>query len=653
MRTFADAEARLAETLPGYESRPQQKRFARAVEATLEGQHDHLIAEAGCGTGKSLGYLIPAILTAHNPEHEGVRRIVVSTATKALQDQIAKVDLPFLAEHLGVDFEFAVLKGRSNYFCNNKAQAVADEQPEVAHLLRIVAERGEDEEFSGERDAFGGGIPWQVWQEVAANTDDCSSLGCSSQMPGERQCWAKIAKDRALTASVVVVNHALLMTDVALGHGLILGPYDLVVLDEAHEVEEYAASVLGARFTKRGLQQTVAEGTSLAVTMGDDGRVETIGQDVLSHVETLWSMLSEGRIRPATIAEHAEVWEGLSRALWGFDEAVRALRPEQGTDEVKRHRKVVGRTRNAAERFSSFITAPWDEVVRWVEVVKGRRGEQRSEIHSAPINVGPILAEGLWTEARGILVSATMSVQGRFDFISGRLGLDILKDQTVATLDVGTPFDFTEQARLFVPTTIPAPAGSNRNAWEQLSIQMIHELVSASEGRALLLFTSARQMRMAYESLSPRLPWTCLMQGNGWSNPDLAEEFMADESSVLFATRSFFTGVDFKGNACSLVVMDKLPFPVPTEPMTEARCEAIKARGGSDFGEYTIPTMSLVLQQGFGRLIRHRDDRGVVAILDPRLKTKGYGRQILRSLPPAREVDSVEEVRGFLSPVPA
>lgn len=642
MKTFRDAEARLAETLPGYESRPQQQALAEAVEKAIENGR-HLVGEAGCGTGKSLGYLIPAVLAG--------KRVVVSTATKALQDQVANKDVPFLEENLGVAFTSAVLKGRSNYLCLNKA-LVADpgNVPHLAEFSRLGREAAEKGEVL-DRESFTFEIDWREWAEVAADSEDCQALGCKE----DGICFAQAARKKAADADVVIVNHALYFTDLMVknvsgGAANILGEHEVVIFDEAHECEEYAAGTLGSQFTENGMRQLVTRVRNFAQKIDHETAeaATEAGAEVLGAATLLWEKLKPGRIRQATLVECEDEWVGLGVALRTFATATAAISLEGVAtgnieDAKKQKNQLVRRTIKMAMSFADVVVADFAELVRWVESEKKGR-EERMVIKTSPIHVGPILRDWLFAPEEGgptaILVSATMLVDGKADYLAGRLGLDAYDE-----IDVGTPFDYEAQSALYVPAHLPEPTPANRSQWAALSIQEMYELVQASDGRALLLFTSRSQMTDAYSLLAPRLPYTCLMQGQE-SNKILAERFMEDTHSVLFAVRSFFTGVDFQGEACSLVVMDKLPFPVPTEPITEARCEAIAAAGGNEFMDYTVPVMSLILKQGFGRLIRHREDRGVVAILDPRLLTKRYGKTILRSLPPARRITEQAEVKG-------
>ena len=585
-------------------------------------------------TGKSLATLIPAILSG--------KRTVISTATKALQDQVANKDLPFLAEHLGVEFTHAILKGRSNYLC--KASAY-DPKAESVLTISTIRERLVDPEFHGERDDLGFEIPNSDWLNLTVSGDECP--GKSSCAWGG-DCYAEAAKAKAQASDVVVINHAMLSIDTMLARGdspgVMLGPYEVLIVDEAHELESYARNAWTTRLTQKTFEQLNSNVRTWTYdNTPDDGPEmdDLLGATALA-VGELWSTFEEGRLRHGNVLEHEDQWVGLIQALQLIGERFSSWESRSRDEQqATRWGRIRARIVSTIQRLVDIAIQGDNTLVRWIESEVSRRGQSTLTLKSAPLELGKILNEGLWQHVTPILVSATLEVEGSFAYPAKRVGLE-----GYTSLNVGTPFSFEDQALLYVPTNIPAPDQANRAAWSSMAIAEMRDLVRASKGRALLLFTSVSQMKTAYEALERFLPYQCLMQGQ-LPNKKLAEMFKEDVSSVLFATKSFFTGVDFQGDACSLVIIDKLPFPVPTEPLVSAQTELIEARGGNSFGEYVIPEMSLVLIQGFGRLIRTKSDRGVVAILDPRLAKKGYGKRILRSLPKAPLVSDLSAVEAF------
>jgi len=635
--TFAEAELRLAATLPGYQERPQQQALAKAVEESIA-DGSTLLSEAGCGAGKSLATLIPAILSK--------KRTIFSTATKSLQDQVANKDLPFLQENLGEYFSFALLKGRSNYLCLEAARG-----PEAQRIPGIIdiLDRTEDDEFQGERDDLGMEVSNSDWATLTVSSEECPG---ASMCPWGKECYAERAKERALAADVVVTNHAMLCIEAMLGAsgapGAMLGDFEVLVVDEIHELDGYARNAWTARLTERSFTQICSNIRVWMRQNTDDAEMDGLLGAVSFATKDLWAILAEneGRMRQSDVLRFEDEWVAVIESL----QAVLAHFQDwegKGRDrvEVSRWHRLYRRVENLIARLVDIVLTSDREIVRSVEHETMRRGDGViTVLKSAPVEVGPILNKALWPRATSILVSATVQVDGGFEYPARQLGLTDYR-----SLDAGTPFDFRTQALLYVPRHLPAPDAATREAWASMALVEMRSLVRESEGRALLLFTSIAQMRTAYRALSHMLPYTCLMQGEE-PNKVLARKFSEDVHSVLFATRSFFTGIDIQGESLSLVVIDKLPFAIPTDPLVSAQTELIEARGGNAFSDYIIPEMTLPLVQGFGRLIRTVSDRGVVAILDSRLLTKGYGRRILKSLPPAPLTERFEDVAVFFHP---
>jgi ATP-dependent DNA helicase DinG len=656
--SYAEVEAKMAELIPGYERRLPQVALAELNSQALADGF-HLLAEAGCGTGKSFANLIPSILwtTAGRSADGEPRRVVYATATKALQDQITDRDLPnlqnFFDKHFGIKFNYALLKGRSNYLCINRARSVdPSEVADLGAILRIA----EDLSFGGEKADFeaalGHEIPFGEWAKVRAESDNCSVHSCSQN----KECFAAQARLRASTAHIVVVNHAVLFADLLFFNALI-GEYSAVIFDEAHEAREYARSALGNEFTEGSLRGLLAEARNLvnreysehAQALLEAQRDAVGAQTALfasfDDLPQIKSGQSTARLGQADIVLNQDGWADFILAIQVYAGVLARIAPQLDTMKSKdllpyerRLQILKKRSANLAAKVTDLVLADFDELVRWV-TVEGPRNDRKRVINSCPIDVGPWLRENLWENVTAILTSATLQVSGKFDFIARQLGLDSYRE-----LNVGTPFNFTEQAITFVPN-LPDPS-RERAAFDNAAVNEIRSLVTASNGRALVLFTSIKAMRDAHAALEGLLPFTCLMQGQA-PNKVLAAQFAADTHSVLFATRSFMTGVDFQGETLSLVIIDKLPFPVPTEPLFEAEAEWLERRGGNAFTGLSVPMMSLIMSQAAGRLIRHRSDRGVIAILDPRICSKGYGKRILKTLPPAPLVRDLAAVKGF------
>lgn len=636
------------------EDRPQQDTAAHAIEQAIQDE-TILACQAGTGVGKSIAGLIPAIVSG--------KRVLYSTATKVLQGQIYNKDLPFLAEHLEVPFTYATLKGWSNYLCHAR---LAEQNGPIADVIR--AELAADPGHIADRESFAMDFTNPEWNDLTVTSEDCPG---KNSCPFGSVCKPNEARSLAIGADVLVVNHSLLATDAVVqemsdgGHSLV-GPRDVVIVDEAHELDGFISNVLGEEFTEGGVRNYSTQLVAWSRRAGAEALLADAITDFDAAAGAFFGALVVGRLKHYDIVENSGPFEAL---LDAYRAIVTVLRSEDVLASVRRldgeeFKKVVRAQRDRMVRqaenkitaLTQILLAPDSESIRYVEenkrIFRGREGISK-KLRVTPLSVAPWASENLWPlYATSVLISATILIDGNSKFVADQLGLG---EHT--SLDAGTPFDYKSNALLFVPTNIPEPTPKNKAAWTATSIEMTRDLVMASGGGALLLFTSNAQLKLAWDALvgTRRLPFECRRQGDE-TNSKLMDWFRNEEHGVLFATRSFFTGASFEGETCRLVVIDKLPFPVPTEPMFEARCEEIARRTGdswASFNELTVPMMTLPLQQGFGRLIRTKTDRGVVAILDPRIVSKGYGKKIRRSLPPAKFTSDIADVTRFYQKVPA
>jgi ATP-dependent DNA helicase DinG len=600
---------RLESILPGYEHRPEQLALAAAVAQALEGE-EHLLAQAGTGTGKSLGYLIPALASG--------RRVVVSTATKALQDQLLTKDVPLAAEALGRRVRVALLKGRQNYLCRKRVDA--------AQLNGVGLLAGYDGAFerllpwisttaTGDRAELDEEPPTALWSELAVGPDRCLGRRC----PRVQTCFAESARQQAARADLVIANHALYFADLALREGSdgarVLPEHDAVIFDEAHKLEETAASWLGARVTVGAVRRLTTDAAQAAT----DAKVSLpprAAERVERAVEVLLHAVAppSGRRRlrdlpkePSLVA--IDELERLAQGAWGRGDELDA---------------VARRARGLAQSITACLEPAGPELVVWSEP---------GLLACAPADVSERLADSLWSEGpTAVLVSATLE----FGFVERRLGLEHAE-----RFDAGSPFDFRSQALLYVPRRVAEPR-------EESVADEVEALCRSSRGRALVLTTSYRMLEALASRLRGRLPYTVLVQGDA-PRERLLEGFRTETDSVLVATATFWQGIDVAGESLSLLVMDKLPFASPGDPLTEARCELIAERGGDWFRDYALPVATLQLRQGFGRLVRSHADRGVAAVLDPRIYTRAYGEHLVEALPSCRLVDDRAEVERFFA----
>ncbi len=616
MHAFFGSGGRLAASLPGYEPRAEQAALAQEVADALE-RGQHLLAEAGTGIGKSLAYLIPAL--------ESGKQVVVATATKALQEQLLTKDVPAASAALGRDLDVAVLKGRQNYLCRKSLHTLAlplfrtagdAAQYELLADWMATTETGDRAELSFEPRPT-------LWDEVAVGADRCAGRRC----PFLATCFSEQARARAQEAELVIANHALYFADLAVrartGEAAgVLPEHDAVVFDEAHRLEESAAAWFGGRVSLgslrrllRDVERACREGARALPARALDA-IDRRGGELLAGLDP-----GRGRRRlgPADVEAAATPAAALAAALVQLAEALRG-----GSEELD---QLARRALATVDDLGACLAVEDEDTVSWAE---------QGALAWAPIDVSETLREVLWErEAVCVLLSATLEPR----FLRGRLGLEDARE-----VSLPSPYDYREQALLYVPRAFPEPRSPGYD--ERLADEAI-SLCRLSEGRALVLTTSYARLDALAERLARRVAYPVLVQGEA-PRERLLERFRDEVDSVLVATQTFWQGVDVQGESLSLLVIDKLPFAAPNDPLVEARCERIAKGGGDWFAEYAVPAAVLQLRQGFGRLIRGHADRGVVAILDPRLRTRGYGRRFLEALPPAPLVGDLASVAAFL-----
>ncbi|MCO8129388.1 ATP-dependent DNA helicase [Acidimicrobiia bacterium EGI L10123] len=609
---IAETLEKVVAQLPGGgEVRDGQRVMAEAVADAIESGR-HLVVQAGTGTGKTLAYLVPAVVTG--------ARVVVATATKALQDQLAGKDLPFLDAHVG-GFSWAILKGRSNYVCRQRVAELLDDRQgrlDVANDdpgLTAVLEWANETEI-GDRAELALEPRAAVWDAVSVGSDECPG---ASKCPMGETCFAEGARRRAAEADVIVVNTHLYGTHVAAG-GVVLPPHDLVVLDEAHRVEEVVSSTSGSELTSGRIS---AAAYAVGRVIADDALVTDI-LAISARIADVLDDLVGQRLDPPP----ARLVDQLTQLRTKLDAASAALKgvPESNVDVVARRNRASQQLLGLSEAILRASVVPTGSVA-WVE---GRPGSAKLRI--APIDVAGLLEELLWRETTAVLCSATIPPK-----LPTRLGLP--KGNTTE-INVGSPFDYEANAVLYCATHLPDPRQERADAVHD----EIAALIEAAGGRTMALFTSWKAMQAAVEALRPRLDTPVLAQGEQ-PKPALLSAFTDEPAASLFATMSFWEGVDVPGPSLSCVIIDKLPFARPDDPLLEARREQVGRRA---FELIDLPRASTLLAQGAGRLIRTAEDTGVVAVLDPRLATAGYRWDLIRGLPPMRRTKDRAEVLALL-----
>ena len=647
------ADGPLAERLPAFEPRTGQRVMATAAARAFE-RGGVLLAEAGTGTGKTLAYLVPAILSG--------QRVIVSTGTKNLQEQIFAKDLPLLAQVLPDSFTATCMKGRGNYLCLHRFEQFRQQpvlrQPLDRVHLTLIEEwaRSTPTGDRAEIDELPDDLPF--WGQISATTENCLGGEC----PQYGDCFVTRMRQRAAESDVVIVNHHLLCADAALRHhafGEVIPESPSLVVDEAHQLEDVATQYFGVAISSYRIDELVQDGERLLRQgVGRDLPQAPAIAEALRHVHLTARVFFGGlsapgalasgqdarlpssdppaglfderiRVTPEALDVVGEAGLSLLAALDAVDQAVAKVR--EAPEDL---RGVGRRASQLRDELRFFLRADDAAFVFFVEL----RGAG-VYLRALPIDVSSLVRERLIERHRtSILTSATLTIAGSFAYVKQRLGLADA-DEVV----LPSEFDYRDQSVLYLPRRMPDPRQAEFH--DRASDEVV-AILQRTEGRAFVLFTSYATLRAVHARLAATLPYPLLVQG---SQPRgvLLEQFKRTANAVLLATSSFWQGVDVAGDALSCVIIDKLPFASPGDPIVAARIEAIAARGGIAFGDYQVPLAILTLLQGLGRLLRHRDDRGVLAILDPRLQTMGYGRRFLASLPPAPITRNLDDITRF------
>jgi len=627
----------LATRHPHYEYRPGQLKMAQAVEAAFR-ERRHLLVEAGTGTGKTLAYLIPAIASG--------QRVVISTGTKNLQDQLYTKDIPFLAQHLEQPLRVCYMKGRANYLCRQKVydfenRPILRGLEEVEEFAAIrewerQTETGDRSELAVLSEAS------ELWAKVDARRETCTGQKC----PQFDRCFLTIMHRRALESDLIIVNHHLFFADLALrdhDYASVLPPYAAVIFDEAHEVEEIAGNYFGRSMSNYRFEELCrdAEAMLRRQNRATAGLLRAL-KHLLDHTYRFCSVFPdpEGRFgfdnREQFLEENFDEYSALQNALLRLEGELNIL--AEKPEEVHALLRRLGEIR---DDLTFLMESRERTFVYWYE----RRGRGLF-LQATPIDVSQILAERLFDQVDTIiLTSATLAVGGNFQYIRARLGIRSVREEVLEP-----HFDYPNQALLYIPSSLPDP---NDAEFPAAATEEIVRLLELSQGRAFVLFTSYQQMRQIFERVKKKVRYPLLLQGTAPKRA-LLERFQNPEmaGAVLFATSSFWQGVDVPGAQLSCVIIDRLPFAVPSDPVVRARVENIREAGGNPFYEYQVPDAVITLKQGLGRLIRSNSDRGVLVVLDTRIAQRQYGRMFLESLPPYRTTRSLADVEQFFAACP-
>lgn len=643
-------EGLIAKLHPNYEYREGQVRMANEVAVALEAKK-HLIVEAGTGTGKTLAYLIPAIAASIKLK----KRIIISTGTKNLQEQLMEKDIPFLQKALPTKFSASYMKGRSNYACIYRINK-SDNQPILDGLDQLdyfnEVRDWSRETATGDRAELTY-LPENLsfWSRINAKGETCIGQKC----PDFEPCFITRMRARADAADIVIVNHHLFFADLNVRgnqFGKVIPDYGAVIFDEAHLIEDIAADYFGFQISNFQIDELAKDASELPIpdAIAIAGLTK-LAAKVLGLAEQFWARFTqargnEGRFPLLPDAFAARGRDGdqhpspLGEAYHVLDEALARLEADVDiySEKLPEADSVTRRIRQCRFDLDFIVKQADQNFVYWLE----RRG-RGIFLQASPVDVSNLLKDKLFDKVDTcVLTSATLSTNGSFNFIRDRLGLSSAKTNTLVAK---SSFDYEDQAIVYLPATMPDPRSQD---FTHAAAAEIVKILQVTQGRAFVLCTSTSSMNALFELVSSRIGYPCFVQGS-MSKTGLLERFRGTSNAVLFATASFWQGVDVQGEQLSCVIIDKLPFAVPTDPIVAARAKFIDDNGGRSFFDYSVPQAVISLKQGIGRLIRSNSDRGVIAILDPRLRTKGYGRDFLNSLPRMRITSELADVTAILN----
>jgi ATP-dependent DNA helicase DinG len=632
-----------------YEYREGQIQMARRVAEAFEKKR-HLIVEAGTGTGKTLAYLVPAIAAAVAQK----KRIVISTGTKNLQEQLMEKDIPFLQKVLPVKFTAAYMKGRANYACLYRVKK-AEDQPVLDGLdqldhFRAISGWVRETETGDRRELVDLPEDLSFWNRINARGDICIGQKC----PDFEPCFITRMRARADAADIIVVNHHLFFADLNVRgnqYGRVIPDYGAVIFDEAHLIEDIASDYFGFQVSNFQIDELVRDIDALPIydPVATRGLTKSAAK-ISGLAEQFWMRFTsakfDGRYPLLPDAFSYRTTNGtssptpLGEAYAAIENSIKDLETqlEGFAEETPEAESLLRRARQARFDLDFIISQAERNFVYWLE----RRG-RGIYLRASPADVSELLRDKLFEKVETcVLTSATLSSSGSFNFVRERLGLDA---KNTSGFTAASSFDYERQAILYLPKAMPDPRTPE---FTQLAAGEIVKLLGVTSGHAFVLCTSNQSMKALYELVSARVNFPCFVQGS-MSKAGLLDRFRETPHAVLFATASFWQGVDVQGEQLSCVIIDKLPFAVPTDPIVAARARLIEENGGRSFFDYSVPQAVISLKQGVGRLIRSSSDRGIIAILDPRLRTKSYGRDFLQSLPRIRIVSTTNELTDFLA----